>query len=228
MGFGDLKSPAGLQVLNEFLADKSYIEGYVPSQADVAVFDALSGAPPADLFHALRWYSHIKSYEKQKSSLPGVKKPLGKYGPVNIEDTTGSAVKETKEEEEEDDIDLFGSDEEEESEDAKKIREDRLAQYESKKSKKPTLIAKSSILLDVKPWDDETDMSKLEECVRSIQMDGLLWGSSKLVPVGYGIKKLQIQCVVEDDKVGTDFLEEKITAFEDFVQSMDVAAFNKI
>lgn len=52
--------------------------------------------------------------------------------------------------------------------------------------------------------------------------------SAKLVPVGYGIKKLQIGCVVEDDKVGTDQLEEQITAFEDYVQSMDVAAFNKI
>ncbi|PNI67094.1 EEF1B2 isoform 9 [Pan troglodytes] len=29
MGFGDLKSPAGLQVLNDYLADKSYIEGCV-------------------------------------------------------------------------------------------------------------------------------------------------------------------------------------------------------
>lgn len=27
MGFGDLKSPSGLQLLNSFLADKSYIEG---------------------------------------------------------------------------------------------------------------------------------------------------------------------------------------------------------
>lgn len=62
-------------------------------------------------------------------------------------------------------------------------------------------------------------MVKLEECVRSVQMDGLLWGASKLVPVGYGIKKLQINCVVEDDKVGTDILEEEITKFEDFVSS---------
>lgn len=68
-------------------------------------------------------------------------------------------------------------------------------------------------------WDDETDMAKLEECVRSVQADGLLWGASKLVPVGYGIKKLQISCVVEDDKVGTDLLEEEITKFEDFVSS---------
>ncbi|NXF41648.1 EF1D factor, partial [Nyctibius bracteatus] len=121
------------------------------------------------------------------------------------------------EEDDDDDIDLFGSDDEEEDQEAAKVREERLRQYAEKKAKKPGLIAKSSILLDVKPWDDETDMAKMEECVRSIHMDGLVWGASKLVPVGYGIKKLQIQCVVEDDKVGTDILEEEITKFEDYV-----------
>ncbi|XP_065810305.1 eukaryotic translation elongation factor 1 delta a (guanine nucleotide exchange protein) isoform X5 [Labrus bergylta] len=125
-----------------------------------------------------------------------------------------------------DDVDLFGSDDDDAE--AERLKQERIDAYTAKKAKKPTLIAKSSILLDVKPWDDETDMAKLEECVRTVQMDGLLWGASKLVPVGYGIKKLQINCVVEDDKVGTDILEEEITKFEDFVQSVDVAAFNKI
>ncbi|KAM4551547.1 eukaryotic translation elongation factor 1 delta a (guanine nucleotide exchange protein) isoform 2-T2 [Odontesthes bonariensis] len=125
-----------------------------------------------------------------------------------------------------DDIDLFGSDDDDEE--AERLKQERVEAYTAKKAKKPVLIAKSSIILDVKPWDDETDMAKLEECVRTVQMDGLLWGASKLVPVGYGIKKLQINCVVEDDKVGTDILEEEITKFEDFVQSVDVAAFNKI
>ncbi|XP_076601908.1 eukaryotic translation elongation factor 1 delta a (guanine nucleotide exchange protein) isoform X2 [Chaetodon auriga] len=133
---------------------------------------------------------------------------------------------ENGDDDDDDDIDLFGSDEEDEE--AARLKQERVDAYAAKKSKKPVLIAKSSILLDVKPWDDETDMGKLEECVRSVQMDGLLWGASKLVPVGYGIKKLQINCVVEDDKVGTDILEEEITKFEDFVQSVDVAAFNKI
>nr|AFM89123.1 elongation factor 1-beta [Callorhinchus milii] len=223
MGFGDLKSVSGLKVLNEYLADRSYIEGYVPSRADIAVFEALGSPPSADLYHALRWFNHIRSYESTKTSLPGIKKALSNYGPANVEDSTPAA-----QDDDDDDIDLFGSDEEEESEESKKMKEARLAQYEAKKSKKPALIAKSCILLDVKPWDDETDMSKLEECVRTVVMDGLVWGSSKLVAVGYGIKKLQIQCVVEDDKVGTDHLEEAITAFEDLVQSVDVAAFNKV
>ena len=41
--------------------------------------------------------------------------------------------------------------------------------------------------------------------------------TAKLVPVGYGIKKLQIICIVEDDKVGMDYLEEEIGANEDLV-----------
>jgi translation elongation factor EF-1beta/ribosomal protein L12E/L44/L45/RPP1/RPP2 len=130
--------------------------------------------------------------------------------------------------EDDDDVDLFGDEDEEESEEKKRITAERLAAYAAKKGNKPALIPKSSVLLDVKPWDDETDMKMLEESVRTIEMDGLVWGSSKLVPVAFNIKKLQIQCVIEDDKVSTEVLEEKICEFEDYVQSVDIAAFNKI
>ena len=60
-------------------------------------------------------------------------------------------------------------------------------------------------------------MAEVERLVRSIECDGLKWGASKLVKVAFGISKLQINCIVEDDKVGTDFLEEEITKFEDHV-----------
>jgi len=127
-----------------------------------------------------------------------------------------------------DDVDLFGSDEEEDDEEKKRITEERLKAYAEKKAKKPALIAKTSVLLDVKPWDDETDMDAMLAAVKSIEMEGLLWGANKLVPVGYGINKLQVMCVVEDAKVSIDELQEKISDFEDFVQSVDVAAMNKI
>jgi len=123
-----------------------------------------------------------------------------------------------------DDVDLFGSEDEEESE----LTKQRLAAYAEKKGKKEQVIAKSSILLDVKPWDDETDLDAMEKAVRSIEADGLIWGQSKRIPVAYGVMKLQIGCVVEDDKIGTDFLEENICAFEDYIQSVDIASFNKI
>ena len=89
-------------------------------------------------------------------------------------------------------------------------------------------MGRSQIVLDVKPWDDETPMDKLEAAVRAIEIEGLTWGQSKLVAVGYGIKKLSIVCVVIDDLVSTDDIEEKITAITDYVQSMDVQSFNKL
>ncbi|NXI74461.1 EF1D factor, partial [Anseranas semipalmata] len=181
--------------------------------------------------------SRLNALEKSSTShQPSPVPPTQKVEPFSVPSkkvelpsaSPAKKVEPAAAEEDDDDIDLFGSDDEEEDQEAAKVREERLRQYAEKKAKKPGLIAKSSILLDVKPWDDETDMAKMEECVRSIHMDGLVWGASKLVPVGYGIKKLQIQCVVEDDKVGTDILEEEITKFEDYVQSVDIAAFNKI
>ena len=40
---------------------------YTVSQADVAVFEALSGAPKAELCNALRWYNQLQSYKSQFS-----------------------------------------------------------------------------------------------------------------------------------------------------------------
>ena len=95
-------------------------------------------------------------------------------------------------------------------------------------------------------------MDEILKSVKSIEMDGLLWGAHKLIPIGYGIKKLQVgsipcpqlllksstfycslvldqvMCTVEDDKVSIEELSEKIEEFEDFVQSCDVNAMNKI
>ena len=67
-----------------------------------------------------------------------MKKALGKYGPANVQGTTESGATDNEDDE---DIDPFGSDEEEESEEAKRLREECLAQYESKKAEKPALVA---------------------------------------------------------------------------------------
>jgi elongation factor 1-beta len=69
-------------------------------------------------------------------------------------------------------------------------------------------------------------MKALEASVRSIVKDGLVWGSSKLVAVGFGIKKLQINLVIEDDKIGLDDLQEEIAEFEDYVQSTDIVSLD--
>merc|ERR1711977_597592 len=213
MGFLDFASDAGMALLDNWVKTRSYIVGYSPSQADVKSFQAIKTAPkPENYPHAYRWYKHIQSFEPEFSSLPG--------DPTKPAKAPNAAA-------DDDEIDLFGSDDEDEE--SKKIKEERVKQYSEKKAAKgPKPAAKSMVSLDVKPWDDEIDMQALEEAVRGIERDGLVWGLSKLVPVGFGIKKLMINLVVEDEKVSLDELQEEIDGFEDYVQSSDIAAMQKL
>ncbi|KJZ75000.1 hypothetical protein HIM_05486 [Hirsutella minnesotensis 3608] len=228
MGFADFLSDAGLTMLNNWLTTRSYIIGYSPSQADVACFKALKSSPDADKFpHAARWYKHVATFEDEFSSLSGdATKPYTVYGP-DASAVTLNPAKAPAAADDDDDVDLFGSDDEDDAE-AARVREERLAEYRKKKEAKPKVAAKSVVTLDVKPWDDKTDMAALESSVRSIEKDGLVWGASKLVTVGFGIKKLQINLVVEDEKISLDELQEQIQEFEDYVQSTDVAAMQKL
>merc|ERR1711936_222977 len=80
----------------------------------------------------------VLSLEARVGQLEGGKpaaKPTAKASPAPAE-------------EEDDDVDLFGSSDEEESEEKKRITEERLKAYHEKKSKKPQVIAKTSVLLD--------------------------------------------------------------------------------
>lgn len=41
-----------------------------------------------------------------------------------------------------------------------------------------------------------------------------------MVPLAYGIHKLQISCVVEDEKVSIDWLQETLQEIEDYVRNV--------
>lgn len=172
--------------------------------------------------------SLLTCLEARLVKLEGGKPVAATSAPAPAPTKPAAKVPAKKDEDDDDDFDMFGD--EEDDEEVAKRNAERVAAYHAKKaaSNKPAVVAKSSILLDCKPWDDETNMKELEDKVRSIEMDGLKWGQSKLVTVAYGLKKLQIGCVIEDDKVSTEVLEERILEFEDHCQSVDIAAFNKI
>merc|ERR1712048_814879 len=189
-----------LKKLNDYLLDKSYISGFDASGEDVAVFQALKSAPSADYENALRWWNHINSYSAEFSKLGGAAPAAAKNDDAEAE----------------------------------RIKAERVAAYNARKAekvaKKGAAIAKSMITLDVKPFDDETDLDALAAKIKSeIAMDGLVWGSKhEKKPLAFGIFKLLITAVVEDDKVSTDDLTEKIEEYDDEVQSVDIAAFNKL
>lgn len=219
-------SDAGLKKLDEYLLTRSYITGYQASKDDLTVYAAIPKPPSTEYVNVSRWYNHIDALlrisgvtaEGSGVTVEGCAPAPGVATPP-LADSKASAAAD-----DDDDIDLFG----EETEEEKAAAEARAA-VAKKPSKKES--GKSSVLLDVKPWDDETDMVKLEEAVRSVQMEGLLWGASKLVPVGYGIKKLQIMMTIVDDLVSVDNLIEEYLTVEpinEYVQSCDIVAFNKI
>merc|ERR1712168_872502 len=164
MSFGDVSTAGGLEKLNAFLLDNSYAGGWVPSQVDVELFNAIKSSP--DTYqNVLRWWNNIASYKSEFASLPA-----------------GSASAAPAAAEDDDDVDLFASDDEVDEE-AEKIKAQRIAEYnarkEAKEQKKGKVIAKSNIILDIKPWDDETDLEAMEKSIRSITMGGLLWGTGK-------------------------------------------------
>ncbi|CAH2351744.1 elongation factor 1-beta [[Candida] railenensis] len=209
MSFSDFSKTESIKSLNEFLADKSYIEGTSATQADVTVYKSFQKEYP----QLTRWLNHIASFTEEFSTLPAGKVPAAAAA----------------EEEDEDDVDLFGSDDDEVDEAAEKLKQERLAAYAAKKAAKgPGPAAKSLVTLDVKPWDDETDLDQLLANVKAIEQDGLVWGAHQFIPVGFGIKKLQVNLVVEDAKVSLDELQQLIEEDEDHVQSTDVAAMSKL
>ncbi|CAN6439497.1 unnamed protein product [Victoria cruziana] len=228
--FSNLHSEPGLENLDSYLLSRSYITGYQASKDDLCVYVALSGAPSSKFVNVCRWYDHINALLRLSGiSEEGAGVKVETSASYIEEATPSPPVSDAKakvdEEEDDDDVDLFG----EETEEEKKAAEERAAAIKASSKKKES--GKSSVLLDIKPWDDETDMKKLEETVRSVQMEGLLWGASKLVPVGYGIKKLQIMMTIVDDLVSVDSLIEEHLTVEpanEHIQSCDIVAFNKI
>ncbi|KAL6054835.1 Tubulin-tyrosine ligase/Tubulin polyglutamylase [Balamuthia mandrillaris] len=97
-------------------------------------------------------------------------------------------------------------------------------------------------LLEVKPWDSDTQASQLEAMVRSVAIDEaeeneaeeeeeskgerkgkVVWANSKAVPIGYGIEKLQIVAItvnVEPETLAQLIAEQ----YEDSIQSVDVVS----
>ncbi|XP_039113986.1 elongation factor 1-delta-like [Dioscorea cayenensis subsp. rotundata] len=229
----NVNSEAGLRKLDDFLLSRSYVTGCQASKDDLSVFAALSSVPSSEYVNVSRWYNHIDALlkltgvnaEGKGVTIEGSASTV-EEAPASpaITDKKAPAVDDDDDDDDDDDVDLFGEETEEET----KAAAERAAAIKSSGKKES---GKSSVLLDVKPWDDETDMKKLEEAVRSVKMEGLLWGASRLIPVGYGIKKLQIMMTIVDDLVSVDSLIEEHLTVEpanEYIQSCDIVAFNKI
>ncbi|CEL96945.1 unnamed protein product [Vitrella brassicaformis CCMP3155] len=236
--FGNLKTDAGIAKLNTHLEKCSYITGFIPTQNDVTCLGKMLACPDGKKYpHAARWYRHIAHYTPVRRKMF----PKGEMG--------------SKKPDDEDDIDLFGEETEADKEAAKKLAESKKAEAEKSKKKK---VEKSLLLIDCKPFSSDTNLDKLAELVKQIKMEGLEWKEqTKKIPMAFGLNKLQVGCVIQDDLVSTDLLcelienvgmtEEQIKKRKELeeaeheegaededeedlglVQSVEIAAFNKL
>jgi len=209
------------------LAKDQWLGGQQPSAADREAIETFAEAPsPASHPNVFAWYCLVSKFTPTvRAQWAGAKAAA----PAKKDNKKKEAVKEEKKAADEDEFDPFAD--EEEDEEAEKAKMERMKEIAktAKNHGKAKPVAKSIILWEVKPWGEETDLDELAKMILAIEMDGLAWkAETKKEPIAYGVFKLIIGAVVEDEKVSTDIVQERIEAFEDHVQSIDIQSFNKL
>lgn len=213
------------------LKDHLFLNGNLPGKIDAEILEACQ----KDKFVPCQckypnfwaWYSLVVLYEQSiVDSWKKVeeKKPEEKKGGKKQE-----KKKEKKEEKtEDDDFDPFAEETEEDKANLEKMKEKN--KDDKKKKKKKEEIAKSLILLEIKGFESDQDLDALaKKVINEVKRDGLVWKTEyKLQEVAFGIKKILIGVVVEDEKVSIDDVVDEITGWEDEVQSVEIVAFNKL
>jgi len=241
--------------LEEHLKSRSYISGYSLSEDDVTNFKALASMPnPSSAPNTYRWALHVAALTGSFIGAPSSSTSSScgsscKCAPGTCKCTPGNCMcgdgkTGASSKKDADMDDLFGDDDEEDAdeaaatkarrqrmEQARKLKEEADAKANAGKEKKEKVkaVEKSLVVLEVKPWEADTDLKMVWEKIREYQQEGLSWGETfKLEPVAYGIMKLVMTCTIVDSLVLMDDITENIEALEEYVQSVNVASMNKI
>lgn len=237
----DVASEQSLNELNTHLTSHIFIGGQTPNGQDALTYEAFVGnVPSAEKYPGIAgWYGLIH-YFRPNVQEQWKAEDAKKAAPAEKKDKKPEHKKvEPKKEEIADEDDLFGDDDEEDPAE-KAAREERMKKaLEAKKAKddkkakegktEKQVIAKSLIILDVKVFEMDQDLAALAKKIFEIVMDGLVWKTEFKTPeIAFGMKKLVVGLVVEDEKVSVDDVIEIIQGWEEEVQSVDIASFDKI
>eukprot|EP00009_Paramoeba_aestuarina_P005741 CAMPEP_0201521746 /NCGR_PEP_ID=MMETSP0161_2-20130828/15995_1 /ASSEMBLY_ACC=CAM_ASM_000251 /TAXON_ID=180227 /ORGANISM="Neoparamoeba aestuarina, Strain SoJaBio B1-5/56/2" /LENGTH=330 /DNA_ID=CAMNT_0047920443 /DNA_START=66 /DNA_END=1055 /DNA_ORIENTATION=+ len=195
-----------LATLDQVLKEKTFLVGERITLADIVVAGSLCCAFKSvfdqklrkPFKNVVRWFTTVAN-QPQVFGVVGSVTLAGDKAPINEQGAAAPAADEKKEEEkkadaaedDDDDFDVFGDDDDDEEREAE-IQRIADAAAAAKAAKGKVVIAKSVVVLDVKPWDTETDLKALEEKIRGIEMEGLEWKGAELKPVAYGLKKICI------------------------------------
>ena len=237
--------------LEKKLEKSLFVNGPQPSHADAEAFEKFISAkfvPDQDKNPSVwAWYSLMVLFEDevvnswkgsgkheqqhQKGGKGGKHEQQNQQNQQNQKggkkEKKGKKGKEEKEEKggDDDDLDLFG----EETEEDKKAKEEMKAKNKDKKKGKKKEVDKSHVILEVKGWEADQDLEELaKKIISTIKKDGLSWNTGyKMEEVAFGVKKLVIAFLAEDDKVSVQDIVDEINSWENDVQSVDIVSFNK-
>ena len=216
--------------LEKKLENNLFVKGAQPSHEDAEAFEKFITAkcvPDQDKFPSVwAWYSLMVLFEDEvikswkSSAKPEQNKKGGKKG-----------KKEEKQEKkpekggDEDDLDLFG----EETEEDKKAKEEMKKKNKENKKNKKKEVDKSHVILEVKGWEADQDLEALaKKIISTIKKDGLSWNTGyKLEEVAFGVKKLIIAFLAEDEKCSVQEIVDELESWENDIQSVEVVSFNK-
>ena len=224
-----------LAELEKSLANNLFIKGAHPSHEDATNFAKFVEAkcvPDQDKYPSVwAWYSLMVLFEDEviKSWKPAEKPQEKKGGKGKDQGKKGKKEKEGEKKDEgkkeEDDLDLFG----EENEDDIKAKEKMKKKNKDKKKDKKKPVDKSHVILEIKGWEEGQDLEALaKKIISTIKKDGLQWNTGyKLEDVAFGIKKLVIAFLAEDDKCSVQEIQDELESWKDDIQSVDIVSFNK-
>lgn len=260
-----------VEKIEEILTKEPYLGGALPTEADRTAFESLKETPDANKFkNAHAWYLIMKAFTPEVRMMWSAKKADKKDKKDKKEKDEGKDKKEKKEKKDKDDkkekhekhekkeekkpaeedLDFFG---EGDNTEAQKLLDEKKKKDEEAKKAKKKETAKSYIRYEVKVNDSATNLDQLADRIRKeTAQDGLKWEAEHIKqPFAFGVEKLIISCVIEDDKVDTEELENKIRTIgvgevpkepkaegeegeeeeeepEGLVQSVDILLFQKL
>ena len=223
--------------LEKSLANNLFIKGAHPTEEDAKAFCKFVEAkcvPDQDKYPSVwAWYSLMVLFEDEvikswkPAEKPHEKKPGkdNKKGGKDKKKKDKPKVEKEKEPKEEDDLDLFG----EENEEDIPIKEQMKKKNKEKKKEKKKEVEKSHVIMEIKGWEEGQDLNALaEKIINTVKKDGLQWNKGyKLEEVAFGIKKLVIAFLAEDEKVSVQEITDELESWEDEIQSVDIISFNK-
>eukprot|EP00694_Reclinomonas_americana_P006270 EC796313.1.p1 GENE.EC796313.1~~EC796313.1.p1 ORF type:complete len:183 (+),score=79.97 EC796313.1:77-625(+) len=160
-----------LEALDAFLLTSSYVEGFHPTQADVKLLAFVGANVDAQRYpNVARWLNHINSFSAgDRAKFPAEKSAVTVQGKASA--ASGSAApKPAAAAADDDDFDPFADD----GDDAPAENPvSAIAAAKAAQTAKVGPVGKSSILMDIKPWDAETNLDDLAGANRGIHMEGL-------------------------------------------------------